>query len=128
MHWYTIKMTKAYTGGCHCKKVQYEVELELELELENVISCNCSICLKRGWLLAFAPKNAFKLITGEDELTDYQFNKHLIHHLFCSTCGTASYSVGSDAEGNESIAINVRCLDNVDLDMLAVVKYDGRSA
>ena len=114
---------KTYTGGCHCKKVQYEVELELE----NVISCNCSICSKRGWLLAFAPKTAFKLITGEDELTDYQFNKHLIHHLFCSTCGTASYSAGSDAEGNESIAINVRCLNDVDLDTLTVVKYDGKS-
>ncbi len=123
MHWYTRKMIKTYTGGCHCKKVQYEVELELE----NVISCNCSICSKRGWLLAFAPKAAFKLIAGEDELTDYQFNKYLIHHLFCSTCGTASYGVGSDDKGNESVAINVRCLDGVDIETLNVIKYDGKS-
>jgi hypothetical protein len=114
---------KTYTGGCHCKKVRYEVELELD----TVISCNCSICTKRGWLLTFAPKSAFKLITGEEEVTDYQFNKHLIHHLFCTTCGTASYSVGSDAEGNESVAINVRCVDDVDIDGLTIQKFDGKS-
>lgn len=117
-------MTKTYTGGCHCKKVRFEVELGLE----SVMSCNCSICSKRGWLLAFAPKAAFKLTQGEDELTDYQFNKHLIHHLFCTTCGTASFGNGSDGSGNESIAINVRCLDDVDIDSLTVTKYDGKNA
>jgi hypothetical protein len=116
-------MIKTYTGGCHCRKVQYKVELELE----NSISCNCSICAKRGWLLTFVPKTAFTLITGEDELTDYQFNKHLIHHLFCSTCGTASFATGTDDKGNESIAINVRCLDDVDIDSLTIIKYDGKS-
>lgn len=116
---------KTYTGGCHCKKVQYEVDIE---NLNDVISCNCSICSKRGWLLTFAPKDSFRLIAGEDELTDYQFNKHVIHHLFCSTCGTASYSIGSDAQGNESVAINVRCLDGVDIDALSVTKYDGKNA
>jgi hypothetical protein len=116
---------KTYMGSCHCKKIQYEVDIE---DLKEVISCNCSICSKRGWLLTFVPKASFRLITGEDELTDYQFNKHLIHHLFCTTCGTASFSAGSDAQGNESIAINVRCLDEVDIDSLVISKYDGKNA
>lgn len=117
-------MIKTYIGGCHCKKVRYEVALELG----SVVSCNCSICSKRGWLLAFVPKASFKLTEGEDELIDYQFNKHLIHHLFCTTCGIASFSAGSDAQGNESIAINVRCLDDVDIDALTITKYDGKNA
>lgn len=121
---YTSSMT-TYTGGCHCKKVQYEVEID---NLGEVISCNCSICSKRGWLLTFVPKESFKLKTGEDELTDYQFNKHLIHHLFCTTCGTASFGSGSDDKGNEAITINVRCLDNVDIDTLSITQYDGKSA
>jgi hypothetical protein len=57
---------RTYTGGCHCGKVRYEVNLDLE----SVMSCNCSICSKRGWLLAFTSKDAFRLIDGEDELTD----------------------------------------------------------
>ena len=113
-----------YTGGCHCKKVQYEVDIE---NLKEVISCNCSICSKRGWLLTFAPKAAFLLIAGEDELTDYQFNKHLIHHLFCTTCGTASFGTGTDAQGNESIAINVRCLDGIDIETFTINKFDGKN-
>jgi hypothetical protein len=115
---------KKYSGGCHCGKVRYEVTTDLM----SVISCNCSICSKRGWLLTFVPKDAFTLVSGEDEVTDYQFNKHLIHHLFCTTCGTASYAVGSDPAGNEMIAINVRCLDEVDPTTLAITPFDGKSA
>ena len=114
---------KKYTGGCHCKKVQFEVEMELE----GAMSCNCSICSKRGWLLSFVPTSAFKLTEGNDELTDYQFNKKMVHHLFCNTCGTASFGRGSDDKGNEMIAVNVRCLDDVDISTLTITPYDGKN-
>lgn len=114
---------KTYTGGCHCKKVQYEVDIE---NFDQVISCNCSICSKRGWILTFVPATSFRLISGEDELTEYQFNKKMIHHLFCKTCGTASFGKGSDGQGNEMVAINVRCLDGVDIDSLKVNHYNGK--
>ena len=67
-----------YTGGCHCGKVRFEVDMDLK----EVISCNCSMCAKRGSLLAFVPEENFTLLSGEDALTDYQFNKKVIHHLF----------------------------------------------
>lgn len=114
---------KTYTGGCHCKAVRYEVELELS----GVISCNCSMCAKRGWLLAFAPASSFTLLSGEDNLTEYRFNKKQIQHLFCKTCGVASFGRGTDQEGNETISINVRCLDDVDLETLSVTPFDGKS-
>ena len=115
--------TKTWTGGCHCGRVRYEVESNLE----DLVSCNCSICQKRGWILAFAPESQFRLLTGSDELTDYQFNKKAIHHLFCETCGVASFSSGETPDGGRMVAINVRCLDGIDLANLKPRTFDGRS-
>ncbi len=112
-----------YTGGCHCEKVRFEVEMDLK----EVISCNCSICSKKGSLLAFVPAENFKLLSGEGDLKDYQFNKRVIHHYFCSNCGVSSFSKGIGPDGKEMRAINVRCLDNVDIEKLQVKKFDGKS-
>ncbi len=112
-----------YSGGCHCGAVRYEVEALLD----PVISCNCSICRKRGALMAFAPLVKFRLTNGEDVLSDYQFNRKVIHHQFCSTCGVASFGRGIRPDGFEMVAINVRCLDGVDLDTLKISKFDGAS-
>ena len=116
-------MKQTYSGGCQCGKVRYEVALELG----TVISCNCSRCGKWGALLAFAPAADFKLVSGEGATTDYQFHKHNIHHLFCSTCGIQSFGQGKRPDGAEMVAINVRCLDGVDVDALTVKKFDGKS-
>jgi len=114
--------TQNFKGGCHCGKVAYEVETSLD----SVISCNCSVCQKRGSLPTFVPENQFGLLSGDGELTDYQFNKHIIHHLFCKTCGILSYAKDADPKGNKMIALNVRCLDGVDLDALTITPVDGR--
>ncbi len=115
---------KTYTGGCHCSKIKYEVDIE---NLKDVIDCNCSICSKRGWILTFVPAHAFRLIRGETDLTDYHFNKHLIHHLFCSTCGISSFTRGTGPDGSDMVAINVRCLDDVTLDSLSISHFDGKN-
>jgi len=115
--------SRKYSGGCHCGAVRYEVETSLD----PVISCNCSICRKRGSLLAFAAAEKFNLESGEDHLTDYQFNHKVIHHLFCTTCGVGSFARGRGPDGAETVAINVRCLDGVDPDALKVTAFDGAS-
>lgn len=112
---------QTYEGGCHCGKVRYEVTADVS----NVYSCNCSICSKRGWLLAFVTPDKFNLLQG-DGLTDYQFNKKQIHHLFCPVCGVASFGRGNSPKG-EMVAINVNCLDDVDTSALKVTKVDGKS-
>ena len=118
-------MSEARTlnGGWHCGKVRYEVETDLA----SVMSCNCSICQKRGAFLTFVPGASFKLSSGADSLTDYQFNKKAIHHLFCKNCGVGSFARGTGPDGVEMVAINVRCLDDVDLDELTITPFDGRS-
>lgn len=115
---------KPYSGGCQCGRVRYQVTVDLG---KPVMSCNCSMCGRAGTLLTFVPKDQFTLLSGEDALTDYQFNKHVIHHVFCATCGIKSFARGKGAGGAEMVAINARCLDGVDLETLTVTKTDGRS-
>jgi hypothetical protein len=115
-------MKRMYSGGCQCGKVRYEASFELG----EVIACNCSRCGKIGSLLAFTPLSEFKLQSGKDVLTTYKFNKHVIDHQFCSVCGVQSFSSGKTPDGKEMAAINVRCLDDVDLDTLKIKKFDGR--
>jgi hypothetical protein len=116
-------MMKTYIGGCHCGAVKYSVDLDIK----DVISCNCSICSKTGGLLAFAGKDNFRLLSGEKASSDYQFAKKRIHHLFCKTCGIKSYGQGKAPDGTEMYAVNIRCLDDIDVDVIPVKKYDGKS-
>jgi hypothetical protein len=114
---------KLHAGGCHCGKVRYEVKAAVD----SAIGCNCSMCSKKGTLLTFVPEDAFTLKSGESELTDYQFNKHNIHHTFCRTCGVTSFARGTGPDGKKMLAVNVRCLDDFDLDAVNVKKFDGKS-
>ena len=92
-----------------------------------MISCNCSICQKRGLLLAFTTPDQFTLTAGPNDLTDYRFNKKVIRHLFCPECGIESFARGTGPDGREMVAINVRCLDGVDPVTLTPTPFDGRS-
>ena len=69
----------------------------------------------------------FKLLAGEGEATEYQFNKHLVHHPFCATCGIQPFAYGKTGSGMEMVMINVRCLDDVDASGFEVMTFDGRS-
>jgi hypothetical protein len=80
-----------------------------------------------GWLLTFVPVSQFRLISGEDDLTDYQFNTKNVHHVFCRHCGIRSFGRGKRRDGSEMIAVNVRCLDGVEPSALEVKHVDGRS-
>ena len=111
------------TGGCHCGAVRFEATGDFS----RAISCNCSICEKRGHWLAFVPAGDFSLMTGAGELTDYQFNRHIIHHLFCRTCGIQAFSGAVAPDGRDTVAVNVRCIDGIDLASVTVSPYDGRS-
>jgi hypothetical protein len=111
-----------HTGGCHCGQVRYQVETDLA----QVISCNCSLCSKRGHLLSFVPAAQFTLLSGEENLMDYQFNKKIIHHLFCKTCGVGSFGRGVGPDNAPMVALNVRCLDGVDIETLNVTPYNGK--
>lgn len=112
-----------YKGSCHCGQVAFEVEGELT----QVMECNCSICSRKGSLLWFVPRDKLRLLAPENPISTYTFNKHLIKHRFCPTCGMHPFGEGADPSGNRMAAINVRCLEGVDLSSLQVKNFDGRS-
>jgi hypothetical protein len=114
---------QTYEGSCQCGAVRYEVTADLG----QTTVCNCSRCRRLGWIMTFVPEAQFKLLAGEDATTEYQFNKHVIHHHFCRACGIQSFSRGKMPDGTPVVAINVRCLDGVDLDALTPQRFDGKS-
>ncbi len=114
---------KTYSGGCHCGAVRYEVTTDLA----TVMACNCSICGKRGALWTFAAAAQFKMLRGADALADYQFGQKRIHHRFCKVCGVGSFSQGQAPDGSDTFAVNVRCLDEVDVAALKITPFDGKS-
>jgi hypothetical protein len=112
-----------YKGGCHCGQIAYEVEGEIA----QVTACNCSICSRKGSLLWFVPKKNFRLLTSEERMGTYLFNKHIIKHHFCPTCGIHPFAEAVDPSGNPMAAINARCLEGVEVSTLEIKHFDGRS-
>lgn len=114
---------QTYIGGCHCGQVTFKVEMELK----EVIECNCSHCAIKGLLLAFVPANQFTLLTGEKNLSEYRFNKKVIAHMFCATCGVEPFGRGKDKSGAETIAVNTRCFSEENLAGVKRVPFDGKN-
>ena len=115
---------KTYTGSCHCGAVTFLIEPENEIH--KVISCNCSICHKHGLILTFVPAEKFTLKTGENSLSTYKFNTMRIEHQICKICGVEPFGKGKNQDGTESRAVNVRCLDGVELDTLTIQPFNGK--
>ena len=110
-------------GSCHCGRVAFEVEGTPD----RAMSCNCSICQRKGSLLWFVPREDLRLLTPEENANTYTFNKHAIKHRFCPVCGIHPYAEASDKSGKPMAAINIRCLEGIDLDSVPVGHFDGRS-
>jgi hypothetical protein len=116
-------MTETKTGGCHCKAVRYEAELDLK---DAVLECNCSHCQTKGFLLNFLPSDKFKLLSGEDKLTEYRFNTEKIAHLFCKVCGVQCFAKG-EKDGEATWAVNVRTIDGIEPAELTKTPVNGRA-
>lgn len=113
-----------HKGSCHCGAVRYTVELDTDAE---AVECNCSMCGRAGALLLFTSMDNFKLESGQENLTSYKFNRQHIDHVFCKTCGIKSFATGAGRDGKPIAAINVRCLDDVDVFTQRRKQFDGKS-
>jgi len=109
------------TGGCHCGRVRFRVTADLD----GVTDCNCSVCTKKGFLHLIVPPEQFELLSGADVIATYQFNTGTARHMFCRQCGIHPFYV--PRSDPDKIDVNVRCLDDVDIDGLTIQPFDGRN-
>ncbi len=109
------------SGGCHCGTVRFEAQVDTASGVE----CNCSYCAKAGPLLAFTSADKFAQTAGADRTSDYRFNKQVIAHLFCADCGISAFGRGTAPDGTEMAAINLRCVDGIDLAAVERKPFNG---
>jgi len=113
-----------YTASCHCGAISATVEGDTP---SQGMSCNCSICRRKGHILHFEPAGNTTLVAPEGQVGSYTFNKGMIDHRFCQTCGCSPFANGRMPDGSEMVAINLRCVPECDLDALNIQKVDGAS-
>jgi len=110
------------TGGCHCGRVKLEIRIP---ESITVHQCNCSICQKSGYLHLIVATNQFRLLGGEESLTEYRFHSGVARHLFCKYCGIKSFYVPRSHP--DSFSVNLNCVELTDDINVTVEAFDGRN-
>ncbi len=110
-------------ASCHCGKVAATIDAEIT----EAITCNCSICRRKGHVLAFAPRAAMTVTTPAENITTYTFNKQVIRHQFCASCGCAPFGEGEMPDGTKMAAINLNCAEDFDIASVRITAVDGAS-
>ena len=108
-----------HRGGCHCRRVRFEVDAPASPE---VLECNCSICTMTGFLHLIVPASRFRLLSGAGDLAEYTFNTGAAKHLFCRHCGIKSFYVPRSHP--EGFSVNGRCLDAGTIEWFHITRFD----
>lgn len=104
-----MQITNPHRASCHCGAVV--LELELPNGIENPRRCDCSICRRKGAVVASVPLSGLKVIAGADSLREYRFNTEVARHYFCSVCGI--YTHHQRRSNPEEYGYNVGCLKGI---------------
>lgn len=108
--------------SCHCGAVV--LELGLPDGIVDPRRCNCSMCRRRGAIVASVPLAGLKVLQGEDALREYRFNTRTARHFFCGHCGI--YTHHQRRSNPTQYGYNVGCLEGVDpYELGPVPTYDG---
>ena len=118
-------MHKTYTGSCHCGAVRFEADLDLT---QPTYRCNCSICRRTRFWPALARPDRFRLLAGQDALTEYLFNTNKNQHFFCKVCAVRAFGVCNKTPVGPMYGVNLGCLEGIteeQLSKLPVTYVDG---
>ena len=111
-------MLKTYYGSCHCGAVRFEADLDLT---QPTYRCNCSICRRNRFWPAIATRDRFRLLRGEEMLTEYRFNSRRNQHFFCRVCGVRAFGIGNDTPVGTMVGVNIGCLEGLGEEALSRV-------
>jgi len=111
-----------HRGGCHCRRVQFEVDAPAHILVQD---CNCSLCSLTGFLHLIVPRSSFRLTSGHEFLTEYTFNTGVAKHIFCKVCGIKSFYI--PRSNPDGVDVNVRCLDAGTVISMKVEAFDGQN-
>jgi hypothetical protein len=107
---------------CHCGSV--ELLLHLPDGIVNPRRCDCSICRRKGAIVASVSLSDLTIVKGHEALKLYQFNTKTAKHYFCSNCGI--YTHHQRRSNPEQYGYNVGCLEGVNpFDIPDVPTNDG---
>ncbi len=115
-------MTGVKKGGCHCGAVVWEADLPDAIVADE---CNCSMCIAVGYQHVIVPRSKFRLISGEENLTEYLFNTGVAKHWFCKICGVKSFYV--PRSNPDGYSLNLRCMDPAQFSSIEIVPFDGQN-
>ena len=117
-----IEVKPKHSASCHCGSVEFE--LSLPDGLVDVRRCDCSMCRRRGAIVASVPLSDIRIIRGLETLSLYQFNTRTAKHYFCSKCGI--YTHHQRRSNPTQYGFNVACLDGINpLKIQGIPTYDG---
>ena len=108
-----------WSGSCHCGAVRFRVEAEIA----ELTRCDCSLCRRRGALMAKVHESGLTIEAGEDQLTLYQWNTGVARHWFCRRCGI--YPFHRKRAQPDSLGVNVGCLEDFNVAAYAYRLADG---
>lgn len=108
-----------WSGSCHCGAVRFRVEGEID----ELTRCDCSLCRRKGALMAKVPESGLVIEAGEENLTLYQWNTGVARHWFCRTCGI--YPFHRKRSAPDSYGVNVGCLEEFDVTAYPYRLADG---
>lgn len=110
-------------GSCHCGAITFEATVDLT----SASRCNCSICTKTMWTGVLIKPDAFRLLSGDDALSTYEWGYKVSKRYFCKHCGVQCFAKGHLEEvGGDYVSINANALEGVEVHMLPLRHWDGR--
>ena len=113
-------MERPYTLSCHCGAIRCEVDADLK----GLLECNCSTCRRLGYISWYVQESALRLLTEKRALTFYAWRDLHGGYSFCPTCGVAMIRHGYP---DRIVAVNARCIEDLELFELETQQYDGRT-
>lgn len=108
-----------YTGACHCGAVRFAITSDFP----ELTQCDCLMCKRRSATMVKVHESAFELLSGSDDLTEYQFHTHTARHFFCRVCGI--YPFHRKRVTPDTLGINVACLEGFEATGIPLRKAVG---